>query len=248
MDLGIAGCRAAVAAASGGLGFAVARALAEEGVRVALCAREGSRVRAAAEKIGRGAVGIACDVGSAEGARGFVAAAREALGGVDILVANGGGPPAGPAHATELGALREALEHNLLAMVAMIQQALPEMRARRFGRVLAITSIGVREPLANMALSNAARTGLTGFLKTLAREVAPDGVTVNSLLPGAHDTERVRSLAGPSMDAFVARIPVGRIGEPADFGRIAAFLCSRWTPHLTGAAIPVAGGADSALW
>ena len=247
MELGIAGCRAAVAAASGGLGFATARALAEEGVRVALCAREPERVRAAAARIGRGAVGIACDVGDAEGARRFVAQARDALGGVDILVANCGGPPAGPAHATGLVALREALERNLVAMVAMVQEALPEMRARRFGRVLAITSIGVREPLVNMALSNTARPGLTGYLKTLAREVAPDGVTVNSILPGGHDTERVRELAGPMMDSFSARIPVGRLGSPDDFGRIAAFLCSRWTPHLTGATIPVAGGADMGL-
>jgi len=250
VDLGIEGWRAAVAAGSAGLGFASAQALAEAGVRVALCGRDAGRVEEAAARLPGAAVPLVADVGSAEGATGFVAAAREALGGIDILVPNAGGPPPGNFASTPTEAYPDALALNLLSVVAMCKEAVPAMQAQGFGRVVAITSIAVRQPIPFLILSNTARAGATGFLKTLAREVAPDGVTVNSVLPGVHDTGRVRALYGGDAEraaAMAREVPVGRLGDPADFGRVVAFLCSESAGFITGAAIPVDGGADTHL-
>jgi 3-oxoacyl-[acyl-carrier protein] reductase len=243
MDLGIAGRRAAVAAASRGLGFATAPALAGEGVKVALCSRHPDAIDEAARRIGHGAVPLVGDVSTANGARQFVDAAREALGGIDILVTNAGGPPPGDFSSTRVDAYLQALELNCLSVIAMCDAAVPEMRERRWGRVAAITSIAVRQPIAGLILSNTARAGATGFLKTLAREVAGDGVTVNSLQPGMHDTERVRQLghADPSGN------PTGTLGSPDDFGAIAAFVCSEHARFLTGTAIHIDGGAYAGL-
>lgn len=248
MDLGIGGKRAAVAAASKGLGFAAASALVAEGVRVAMCSRNRDEIEAAAARLGDLAVPLVADVGTAEGAAGFVDAARERLGGVDILVANAGGPPPGT-FATFDGtdAYAKAFELNALSTIAMCQQAIPAMREQGWGRVVAITSIAVRQPIATLILSNTARAGVTGFLKTVAREVAADGVTVNSLLPGLHETERITALHGGDPAALGVGIPAGRIGDAADFGRFVAFLCSDAANYVTGAAIPVDGGADAAL-
>lgn len=250
MDLGIDGRRAAVAAGSAGLGLGSARALAEAGVRVALCGRDAGRVAEAAASLPGAAVPLVADVGSAEGAARFVVEAREALGGLDILVPNAGGPPPGNFASTPVEAYPEALSLNLLSVVAMCKEAVPAMQAQGFGRVVAITSIAVRQPLPFLILSNTARAGATGFLKTLAREVAKDGVTVNSVLPGVHDTDRVRSLYGNDAEraaAMAREIPVGRLGDPADFGRVVAFLCSESARFITGAAVPVDGGADTHL-
>ena len=239
MDLGIAGRRAAVAAASQGLGFATAAALAAEGVRVAICSREKGRIGESAERIGGDAVPLVADVGSPEGAGSFVAAAREALGGVDILVPNAGGPPSGNFDSTAVDAYPEALGLNLMSVVAMCKAAVPEMRERGWGRVVAITSLAVRQPMPDLILSNTARAGATGFLKTLAREVAADGVTVNSVQPGRHDTERLRALRHDDDSA-----PIGR---PEDFGAVVAFLCSEQAKFLTGAAVHVDGGSYAGL-
>ena len=247
MNYGIEGRRAAVAAASSGLGLATAKALAEEGVTVAICSRSRERVDAAAAEIGPLAVPLVADVSTEEGAAGFVEAAQEALGGVDILVCNGGGPAPGNFESTPLEAYREAIELNCLAHIAMCSAAVPAMREQQWGRVLAITSVGVRQPIAGLILSNVARSGLTAFLKTLAREVAGDGVTVNSLQPGLHDTDRVRQLYGGPMDPRDAGIPAGVLGHADDFGRIAAFLCSQSASFVTGAAIPVDGGAYTGM-
>ncbi len=247
MDLGIAGRRAAVAAASKGLGFAAASALAAEGVEVAICSRHGEEIADAARRIGGDVVPIVADVGTVAGAEGFVAEAADALGGVDILVANAGGPPPGNfASIDDVGAYARAFELNALSAIAMCRATLPAMRERRWGRVVAITSIAVRQPIANLILSNTARAGLTGFLKTLAREVAADGVTVNSLQPGLHATERIAGLYGDPAD-LGATVPAGRVGEPADFGACVAFVCSEAAGYLTGTAIPVDGGADGGL-
>ncbi len=246
MDLGLTGRRAAVAAASRGLGLGVAEALAAEGVRVAICGRSGETIDAAAAGIGRDAVPIVADVSHVEGAAGFVRDARVALGGIDILVLNAGGPPPGDFAHTNVEQYLEAFELNCRGAIAMCYEAVPQMQQQRWGRVVAITSIAVRQPIPNLILSNTARAGLTGFLRTLAREVARDNVTVNSLLPGLHATERVTALHGPGGDPG-AGVPAGVIGDPADFGRIGAFVCSEHARYLTGTAIQVDGGAYGAL-
>jgi 3-oxoacyl-[acyl-carrier protein] reductase len=242
MQLGIQGRRAAVAAASRGLGLATAEALRAEGAEVAICGRSAETVEAAAARTGL--VPIVADVSTAEGAAGFVREAREALGGIDILVANAGGPPPGRfADVTDPAEYARAFELNCLSTIAMCGEAVPAMQAQQWGRVVAITSIAVRQPIPYLILSNTARAGVTGFLKTLAREVAPDGITVNSLQPGLHDTERIRSLGEPDLSA----IPAGRLGTAEEFGALAAFLCSEQAAFVTGAAIPVDGGAFAGL-
>jgi 3-oxoacyl-[acyl-carrier protein] reductase len=236
MDLGIAGKRAAVAAASAGLGFESARALAAEGVRVAICGRDQQRIEAAAKRIGELAVPLTCDVSTSAGGTAFVEAAREALGGIDILVTNAGGPPPGTFESTPLESYPGALDLNLMSVVAMCTAAVPAMRAQGWGRVVAITSLSVRQPMANLILSNTARAGATAFLKTLAREVFIDGVTVNSVQPGLHATERLKVLygdAGPGMPT----------GDPADFGAIVTFLCGQQARFTTGVGLHVDGGS-----
>ncbi len=247
MNLEIEGRRAAVAAASRGLGFAAAAALANEGVRVAVCGRDQVRIEEAAARIGHGCVPLVADVGTVDGATGFVDAATSVLGGVDILVANVGGPPAGDfAGIDDVDVYARAFELNCLSTIAMCKAAVPAMQAQHWGRVVAITSVAVRQPLPGLILSNTARAGVTGFLKTLAREVAGDGVTVNSLQPGFHDTERIQSLhADPG--SLAASVPAGFIGDASDFGAIAAFVSSEAAKYVTGTAIPVDGGAYAGL-
>jgi 3-oxoacyl-[acyl-carrier protein] reductase len=248
MDFGIRGRRAAVAASSSGLGFATAVALAEEGVTVAICGRTKERIDAAAARIGPQAVPIVADVSTELGAAAFVRTARAALGGIDILVTNGGGPPPGNFASTDLARYREAVELNCLSAIAMCHEAVPAMQEQHWGRVLAITSLVVRQPSPVLILSNTARAGLTAFLKTLAREVASDGVTVNSVQPGTIDTDRIRSLYDGDMVAAASSIPAGVVGRPEDFGRVAAFLCSEQASYVTGVALPVDGGAYAGLF
>jgi 3-oxoacyl-[acyl-carrier protein] reductase len=241
MDLGIHGRRAAVAAASAGLGLAVARALAAEGAAVAICGRDQDRLDAAA---GGDLVPIVADVSTAAGATGFTRAAHAALGGVDILVANAGGPPGGGFDAfSDPAAYEAAFRLNALSTIAMCLDVIPQMRARHWGRVLAITSIAARQASPHLILSATARAGVTGFLKTLAVEVAGDGVTVNSLQPGYHETDRLRALSGGDPGGLAAGVPAGMLGQPDDFGAIAAFLCSDFARYVTGSAILVDGGA-----
>ena len=246
MDLGISGRRAAVAAASKGLGFAVAGALVGEGVRVAVCGRHADTIEDAAAKLGNGAVPLVADLSTPGGAADFVRDANGALGGVDILVANAGGPPPGNFASVTVDQYLEAFELNCHSTIAMCYEAVPAMRAQHWGRVVAITSIAVRQPIPNLILSNTARAGVTGFLKTLAREVAADGVTVNSLLPGLHATDRVAALHSGGGDP-AAGIPAGVIGDPDDFGQVAAFLCSQPAGYITGTATTVDGGAYAGL-
>lgn len=246
MDTGLRGRRAAVAAASQGLGFASAQALVADGARVAICGRSKDRIEEAAARLGAETVPVVADVSTPEGARQFVAEARDALGGLDVLVTNAGGPPPGNFESTPFEAYAPALDLNLLSVVAMCQEAVPGMRAQRFGRVVAITSISVRQPIAQLILSNTARAGVTGFLKTLAREVAGDGVTVNSVQPGLHATDRMTALYGDA-GAPTDGIPAGELGRPEDFGTVVAFLCSDAARFITGAALPVDGGQYTGL-
>jgi 3-oxoacyl-[acyl-carrier protein] reductase len=245
MDLHLQGRTAAVAGASSGLGYASAAALVADGVRVAVCGRDQARIDDAAARLG--AVPIVADVSHPAGATAFVESAIEALGGVDILVPNAGGPPPGTFASTDVDAYAAALDLNLVSVVAMCKAAIPAMQERKWGRVVAITSVSVRQPIGTLILSNTARAGATGFLKTVAREVAADGVTVNSVQPGIHATDRMTSLYGGDASAAAQGIPTGTVGDPADFGAVVAFLCSEQARFITGAAIPVDGGAYAGL-
>jgi 3-oxoacyl-[acyl-carrier protein] reductase len=247
MDLGISGRTAAVAAATAGLGWASAKALVDAGVRVAICGRTRERVDAAVAALGPTAIGVQCDVSNSDGAAMFMSMAAERLGAIDILVANGPGPKPGNFASLETDDYLPALQQSLLSVVAMCEASVPSMRERGWGRVVAITSVAVRQPIANLMLSNTARAGVTGFLKTLAREVAGDGVTVNSVQPGIHSTDRITQLYGGAPDATQMGIPAGVMGDPADFGRVVAFLCSESARFVTGVHLPVDGGSYAGL-
>ena len=248
MNLGLAGRKAIVGGGSEGLGLATAAALAAEGASVLVASRDAGKLEAARAKIDGDVTTLACDLASVEGARALVAHAIASLGQVDVLVANVGGPPPGLAQKIDLETMQAALDRSFLAMVELCQGVLPGMRQRGWGRIVAITSTGVRAPLAGMIYSNASRASLTAYLKTLAQEVIGDGVTVNSILPANQLTARLESLIGGGMDTYVAGLPAGRGGDPADFGRIAAFLCSEPANYLTGVALSVDGGVDRSLY
>ena len=187
------------------------------------------------------------DVSGAEGGGAFVDRATEALGGVDILVTNAGGPPPGTFASTDVAAYPPALELNLLSTVAMCKAAVPAMIERGWGRVVAITSMTVRQPAPTLILSNTARAGTTAFLKTLATEVAPQGVTVNSVQPGLHATDRLAQLYGGDLSTAAATVPVRRIGDPDDFGAAVAFLCSEQARFITASAVSIDGGETLGL-
>jgi len=246
VDLHLEGKRAVIAGASSGLGLGCAQALAAEGATVAIGSRSSSRIGEAASTMDR-AVALTADVSTTAGAIEFVERGVEALGGIDILIANAGGPPTGNFASTELEAYPDALALNLLSTVAMCTAAVPLMQAQGWGRVVAITSTAVRQPMEQLILSNTARAGVTAFLKTLATEVAADGVTVNSLQPGLHETSRLREIYGERLPTVADQIPARRLGDPADFGRAAAFLCSETARFITGVALPIDGGATRGL-
>ncbi|MFM8721367.1 MAG: SDR family oxidoreductase [Acidimicrobiaceae bacterium] len=247
MDLGLSGRTAAVAGGSAGLGFATAQALANDGVRVVVCGRDEKRATDAAMKIGNSSVGISCDVSSVAGGESFVEQATKILGHIDILILNSGGPPAGTFTSTSVESSDQAFANGLMSMIAVTKLVVPQMQSRKWGRVVAITSIAVRQPIANLILSNTARAGLTGFLKTVSREVAGDGVTVNTVQPGTHDTDRIRQLYGATPDAKALDIPAGFVGDPKDFGNVVAFLCSESAKFITGVNLQVDGGAYTGL-
>lgn len=245
MDLGLQGKRAVVVAASTGLGFASARHLVKAGCRVVVCGRDETKLQDAVAKLGGNATGMVADVSTVAGAGSFMDAAIADLGTVDILVANGGGPQPGNDAQTEIDAYPIALEANLTAMVALCKKALPGMKSQQWGRIVAITSVAVRQPIPSLILSNTARSGLTAYLKTLAREVAPLGITVNSVQPGNHATDRMKRLYGnadPSLG-----VPAGKLGDPDDFGAVVAFMCSEQAKFITGAHLPVDGGVYAGL-
>jgi len=249
MDLGLTGKVALVTGASKGLGLGIARALAAEGARVAVSSRSRERIDAAAREIG--ARGYIHDSNDLEAAPKLVETVERDLGPLDILVANTGGPPA---NADPLGFTQEQWEDAyrslVLAPMALVELALPGMRERRFGRVLAVSSSAVREPIPALMLSNAHRSGLLAAFKTLAREVAADGVTVNSVLPGRIATDRIVETSG-SMEAAKRwaeeQVPARRLGTVEEFGAVAAFLCSAPAAYVTGAAVLVDGGLTKSV-
>ena len=247
MDLALQGKRALVTGASSGLGLGCAQALAAEGATVTLVARSAEKLADAAATIPTAVHTLAADLSELDGIPEVVAAAIELMGGVDIVIVNAGGPPAGNFASTPFERYEAALRLNLLSGVALTEATLPGMRERKWGRIVAITSTSVREPMGNLILSNTARAGFTAFLKTVATEVAADGVTINSLQPGLHNTARLAGLYGGDISAAAASVPTGTLGDPADFGRVAAFLCSDSAKFITGVALPIDGGAVKGL-
>jgi len=245
MDLGIGGKVALVTGASQGIGRAIAAELVREGGRVAISSRSEERVEAAASEIG--ASGLVHDSADLDGVADFIAHVEAELGGgVDILVTNTGGPPGG---ADPLGFGRDqweaAYRDLVLAPLALIEQVMPGMRERGWGRILNVASTSVREPIGNLMLSNSHRTATIAAFKTIARAVAADGVTLNSLLPGRIGTDRTATLHG-SLEQAAARardeVPAARLGTPEELGAAAAFLCSERAAYITGETLAVDGG------
>ena len=245
MDLGITGRTAIVGGASAGIGRAIAAALVAEGVQVVLSSRDPERTRAAADEVGA-AAGIAWDTGDVAGADRLVDAAEAAVGPIDIVVVNTGGPPSGPDPlAFDDEQWEDAHRHLVRSPMALLRRVVPGMRERGWGRVVGVASTSVREPLPAIVLSNAERSATLAAFKTLAREVAGDGVTINTLLTGRIATRRMSAIHG-SLDAAEAAaardVPAGRLGRPEEMAAAAAFLCSAHAAYVTGAALPVDGG------
>jgi 3-oxoacyl-[acyl-carrier protein] reductase len=224
---------------SSGLGKAVAQALILEGARVAICARGAERLAATATEIG--AEGIVADVTRPGAATRLVAEAEERLGPLDVLVVNTGGPPPGKFVDLTDDSWRTAFDALWMSSVGAMRAALVGMRARRWGRVVLITSIAAREPVANLLLSNSLRAGLHGLVNALSKEVAADGVTVNALMPGYTATERLEELR-LDLAALTSQIPARRLGKSRDFAAAAAFLCSEQANYITGQALACDGG------
>jgi 3-oxoacyl-[acyl-carrier protein] reductase len=247
MELGLEGRTAIVCGGSSGMGLAVAEALTAEGANVALFARRREVLEREADRIG--ALAVQGDLTIPQHLERLVQATMGAFGALDILVLNGGGPPPATAASLTAAAVDEAVALLLTSHVALVGHCLPHLRASGRGRIVAIESSSVREPIDGLALSNAVRPGVIGWLKTLARELGPDGVTVNAIAPGSIDTERIREVYGddgPSAEAL-ARIPARRLGAPAEIGAVAAFLASERASYVSGAVIPVDGGLTRAL-
>ncbi|HKG97246.1 MAG TPA: SDR family oxidoreductase [Pyrinomonadaceae bacterium] len=257
MDLGLKDKVALIAAGSRGLGRAVAEELAAEGASLVLCAREPRTLAETAATIaddsGAHVLAVPADVTSVDDIGRVVDAANERFGRIDILVTNAGGPPAGTFDQLTREQWEEAIRLTLFSAIELARQVLPGMKERSWGRILNITSIAVKQPIENLMLSNSLRAGLTGFARTLANEVAAQGITVNNILPGYTRTERLQDLAkmmaekqGISASEFSANwekeIPMGRLGEPREFAALAAFLVSERASYITGTSIQVDGG------
>jgi 3-oxoacyl-[acyl-carrier protein] reductase len=254
MDLGIAGRRALVCAASKGLGRGCAEALAREGVDVTIVARTEATVRQTAEEIGtmagRKVAWLACDITTPDGRAAALAACPQP----DILVNNAGGPPPGDFRDWDRDAWLRAIDANMLTPIELIRATVDGMIGRKFGRIVNITSAAVKAPIDVLGLSNGARSGLTGFVAGLARKVAAHNVTINNMLPGYFDTDRLRGTMAARAKAAgktesevraqaQANVPVGRFGSAAEFGAVCAFLCSVHAGYVVGQNVLIDGGS-----
>ena len=262
MEFGLKGKRAIVMAASRGLGYASALGLAREGCRLIVCSRDQSRIEAAAAAIKKATnaevTALVADVSSASEAKRLVDAAVSAYGGLEIVVHNAGGPPAGETLQMTEEQWQKAFEQNLLSFTRIVGAAAPEMKKAGYGRVITIASSSIKQPIPNLALSNALRAGVWGIAKTLSRELAPQGILVNVIAPGRIDTERIAELdqanatkSGKSIEdvrkASVSSIPLGRLGRPEELANLVVFLASQAGSYITGQAITVDGAAGNAL-
>ena len=252
MDLGLNGRTALVLASTGGLGAATARALGAEGANVVVSGRNAERAEQLAAEL-PSATAVQCDLSEPDAAERLVAATRAAYGDPDIVVLNGPGPKPGSATTLGPGDARAAVDLLVETHLALLTMTLPAMRAAGWGRILSVGSSGVQQPIPTLAASNVGRAALAAYLKTLATEVASDGVTVNMLLPGRIATDRVASLDAAAAErtgktvedtrnAAIATIPAGRYGDPAEFGAVAAFLCSDAASYVTGSQVRCDGG------
>ncbi len=248
MDLGLKGRRALVTAASRGLGRACAEALIGEGAEVFLSSRDEASIASTAKQI-KAAGWMAADVSKPGEPEAIVKAALRKMPGLDVLVVNAGGPPPGTFQSTPLELWEAAFQLTLMSAVRLIRAGLPHLKRSDQGRIVCITSISVRQPLPNIALSNAMRAAVTGLAKTLSRELAPDGITVNCLAPDSILTDRTRQIAAASgadpeeqIKRMAASAPMGRLGDPAEFGAACAFLCSKHAGYITGQTIGIDGG------
>jgi len=236
MNLGLRGRTAIVCGASSGMGLAIAEALAAEGANVAMFARRRDVLEREADRIG--ALAVRGDLTVPKDLARLVEQTLDAFGGLDILVNNGGGPPAGPAAGVADEAIEAAVELLLLSAVRLTNLCLPHLESSGHGRIVNIESSSVRSPIDQLALSNAVRPGVVGWMKTLAREVGPSGITVNTIAPGRIDTERQRSVAPLDMNL----VPLRRLGQPSEIASVVCFLASDRAAYVTGAVIPVDGG------
>lgn len=245
MDLGIEGRVALVMGASKGIGQGIAGALAREGARVAVASRSRERIEAAAAEIGEGAMAFVADAGDLERMAELPGEVAAALGPVEILVINTGGPPTGGALDNDLDEWEDAYRSLVLGPRVLVEAALPSMRERRWGRIVNVGSSSTREPLPGLALSNSHRMAAVGFLKTLAREVAGEGITVNNVATGKFATDRLASNEGSlekAEEKAKSQVPAGRLGHPDEFGDLVAFLCSERAAYVTGTVMPIDGG------
>lgn len=258
MDLGLNGKAALVTGATSGLGLASAKALAAEGASVAICGRRADVAQAEAASLGK-AVAIPADITDASAPERVVAATLEAFSRLDVFVGSVGGPNRGTALDTPAESYDDAMDLLVKPMVRFAHLVLPQMRERGWGRIVFVTSTVVREPVPMLVLSNSVRMAVHGFAKSLARQVAGEGITVNCVMPGRIATDRVASLdaavaeaAGRSVEeirtASERSIPAGRYGDPSEFGATVAFLCSDQASYISGASIPVDGAATASHW
>ena len=245
MDLGLEGRVALVMGASRGIGRGIAAALAREGSRVAIASRSAEAIEAAAREIGEAATAFVADASDPERMASLPGEVAAELGPIEILVANTGGPPFGGALDHDLGEWERAYRSLVLSPRVLAGAVVPGMRERGWGRIVNVGSSSTREPIDGLNLSNSHRMAAVGFLKTLAREVAADGITVNTVATGRFATDRLIDNAGSmetAEEAARAEVPAGRLGQPEEYGDLVAFLCSNRAAYITGTVIPIDGG------